>query len=373
MSLTLPKISFPALLQWILVCAILTSARIADGRTITIQSNADHGPGSLRAALAIAVDGDTININAKLTILLTSGELVVSKNVMIRGPGADGPTIDGNGTSRVFHLLPGITATIDGVVITNGAASKDPNDFPANFGGGIYSDHATLTVRNCVISNNSASQGGGIYSNGEGPGSATLRVTDCTFSGNSAGLPGGAINNDGENGSAVLSITDSTLSNNIAGCDSGDFLKGGSGIFNDGSFSGSAVATVTRCMISDNGNPNCGDSTRYGGGITNIAFSGNSSLTLTETTVMRNQANYGGGLFNYADSGPSSISKRPRKKPACRFSNILYPCPAARMSDICGLPLRGSRFGTIRGFSNCSPSTSRAIDSLGQLTSVPEL
>src|SRR5437763_2715664 len=167
MSPTRLKTSITTVRRWALVCAILTGAQIAGGRTITVQSNADHGPGSLRAALTVAADGDTININGKLTILLTSGELVVGKNLTIRGPGADRPTINGNGTSRVLHILPRITATIDGMVITNGAASSDPNDFPANFGGGIYSDHATLTIRNCVISNNSASQGGGIYRNGE--------------------------------------------------------------------------------------------------------------------------------------------------------------------------------------------------------------
>src|SRR4051812_21695255 len=118
MSLTRRNASLTKVRHCALVCAILTGAELADGRTITVQSDGDHGPGSLRAALAVAADGDTISIKAKLTILLTSGELVVGKNLTIRGPGADGPTINGNGTSRAFHIMPGITATIDGLVIT---------------------------------------------------------------------------------------------------------------------------------------------------------------------------------------------------------------------------------------------------------------
>ena len=68
---------------------------------------------------------------------------------------------------------------------------------PTVVGGGIYNDHATLTLNNCTISGNTADQGsgGGIYNDGYG-GSATLTVTNCTISGNSA-WPGGGIYNYG--------------------------------------------------------------------------------------------------------------------------------------------------------------------------------
>lgn len=92
--------------------------------------------------------------------MLTTGELRVSKNLTIRGPGGDGPTVNGNGMSRVFHIMPGVTATIDGLVITNGAVSNDIGVFPLSTGGGIYSDHANLPVSNCTISGSSAALGG---------------------------------------------------------------------------------------------------------------------------------------------------------------------------------------------------------------------
>lgn len=306
-------------------------------RTITVQSNADSGPASLRAILATASGGDTINVAASKNIILTSGELVVTKDLTIRGPGANGPTIDGGGKSRVFRVIAGVTATIDGLVITNGRASTAPTDFPANLGGGIYSDHANLTVSNCVLransapfggailsdgetssanltiikclfSNNSATQGGAIYNDGEQSGSANLQITNCTFTGNSAGLVGGAILNDGENGSAVLSITTSTITSSIAGCDTGDFLKGGSAIYNDGGFSGTAIATVTKSTITGNGASACGDFSRYGGGIISVGYFGRAALSVTDSTLSRNRAEYGGGIFNWAYGGKAELS-----------------------------------------------------------------
>lgn len=57
---------------------------------LTVTNLNDNGPGSLRALLATAVDGDTITFQVGLTgsILLTSGTLTVAHNVTIQGPGA---------------------------------------------------------------------------------------------------------------------------------------------------------------------------------------------------------------------------------------------------------------------------------------------
>src|SRR5690348_3696697 len=86
-----------------LLAVIAMSAHAA---TITVTNTNDTGPGSLRQALANANNGDTINFAISGTITLTSGELLVSKNVTISGPGAATLTVDGNFTSRVFHIGP---------------------------------------------------------------------------------------------------------------------------------------------------------------------------------------------------------------------------------------------------------------------------
>src|SRR5215472_4466389 len=75
--------------------------------TIIIVTNTDDsGLGSLRDALATAVDGDMIDATGiSGTILLTSGELQITHAVTISGPGAGSLSIDGNGTFRVFDNL----------------------------------------------------------------------------------------------------------------------------------------------------------------------------------------------------------------------------------------------------------------------------
>ena len=65
------------------------TAICAYATTITVTNTNDSGPGSLRNALAIANDGDRIDATGVSgTILLTSGELQVTRNVTINGPGA---------------------------------------------------------------------------------------------------------------------------------------------------------------------------------------------------------------------------------------------------------------------------------------------
>src|SRR4051794_38524258 len=179
------------------LCLIALSTQAAP---ITVTNTNDSGSGSLRQAVADAVDGDTINFSLSLngqTIMLTSGELLVDKIVSISGPGANTLAVDGNHTSRVFHIASGKIVTISGLSITNGLGS--PRILSYN-GGGIYNDNATLAVSSCTISGNSTptdsfGSGGGIFNDGYS-GGATLTVSNCTISGNSAvpGTRGGLTN-----------------------------------------------------------------------------------------------------------------------------------------------------------------------------------
>jgi len=102
--------------------------------TILVTNTNDSGSGSLRNALAIANDGDTIDFDPSLngqTITLTSGQLVVDKSVTISGPGANHLAVDGNANDRIFAITPGETVIISGLTITNGN------------GGGILNNDAT--------------------------------------------------------------------------------------------------------------------------------------------------------------------------------------------------------------------------------------
>src|SRR5437588_8994631 len=177
--------------------AVLLFAQTTMAHTITVTSTADSGAGTLRDALASAANGDTIDTSSLTgTILLTSGELLVNNSVTILGPGPANLAVNGNAASRVFHIAPSNTVTIASLTITNGSADA---------GGGTYTGPGALTVSNCTLSGNSATngRGGGNYNYGNA-GSATLTVSSSTLSSNSASGSGGRNYHDSNNGSAPL-------------------------------------------------------------------------------------------------------------------------------------------------------------------------
>ena len=118
----------------LLLCAMAMQTRAA---IITVTNTNDSGPGSLRQALAIANDGDTINFAVTGTIGLISGGLLIAKNVTISGPGSNQLSIDGHQALFVFGIFPGKTAAISGLTIRN-----------ADAGAGVWNEQGTLAVSN---------------------------------------------------------------------------------------------------------------------------------------------------------------------------------------------------------------------------------
>ena len=276
-----------------LVCAASISVR-AD--TITVTNTNDSGPGSLRQALADANDGDTIEFAVTGTIGLTSGELLVAKNITISGPGAENLTVNGNAKSTVFHVAPGETVTISGLTIING--------YTTGSGGGIHNDHAALTLNNCTITGNS---GGAICNDAEYveglPLSALLEVNNCLIADNSGN---GIYNNAEGGGTATLPITESTLTNNS-----------GYAIYSHGFlciFCGHGTATVqiTNSSITGNGGGIYTDTGELGPttlSLANSTVSGNAGaavhVSVEATAAIGNSTisgNSGGGI--YTDFGP---------------------------------------------------------------------
>src|SRR5262245_48068173 len=128
---------------------------------IVVTNTNDSGAGSLRDALALANDGDTIDATGVSgTILLTSGELQITHNVIINGPAAEDLAVNGNDAFRVFENF-GSNATISGLTITNGLAVD------GNGGGGIL-NHGGLTLSSSSIVNNFTGAGGGVANDGGG-------------------------------------------------------------------------------------------------------------------------------------------------------------------------------------------------------------
>src|ERR1043166_694871 len=130
-----------AAMEMLFFCAIAMRVPAA---TITVSNTNDSGPGSLRQALVDANDGDTIAFTVTGTIGLTSGGLLIAKNVTISGPGSNQLSIDGNQAILVFGIFPGKTAKIANLTIRN-----------AKGGAGVWNEQGTLTVSNCAVTSNS--------------------------------------------------------------------------------------------------------------------------------------------------------------------------------------------------------------------------
>jgi hypothetical protein len=253
----------------------------AAAATITVTNPADSGAGTLRQALVDAQNGDriTFNLGGSATISLTSDELVINKEIVIIGPGANLLTIaraSGAARFRIFHVTEGHTVTIQGLTITNGSRFD---------GAGIYNRHSNLTVNNCVITGNAVDQrvnGGGITNDGEISGIASLTINNSTISGNNLENPngiatfGGGIFNYGIHGSATVTINNSTISNNKA--------FQGAGLFNDGGVTNSAaVVTINNSNFSNN------TADQYAGAIVNEGNEGGqATLIVTNSTFAGN-------------------------------------------------------------------------------------
>jgi hypothetical protein len=244
--------------------------------TLTVTNTNDSGPGSLRQALVDANDGDTIDFAVTGTIGLTTGELSVDKSITISGPGADNLAVNGNGTSRVFHVAPDRNVTISYLTITNGGS------FPNN-GSGIYNERAGLTVSSCTVSNNSAGLGGGIFNDGSS-GYASLQVVNSTISDNSAPL-GAGICNVAADSSATVVIRNSSLSGNAAG------IGIGGGVSNQGA---NASMQISNSTFS-------GNSAFAGGTIHNT---GNAIIDLSHNILKAGKT--GGNIVNQSGSTVTS-------------------------------------------------------------------
>jgi hypothetical protein len=230
-----------------------------------------------------AVDNTTNGANG-LPLIIND---VIGPDLTIHGNGA---TIKRSASAPSFRIfqVSGASVTLDRLTISGGDS--------AELGGAIRISatlNTGLTVTNCTISSNHASQGGGAIANVQ---SAGVSISNCVFSqnivGNSAGNnfgdePGGAILNQA---SGTVTITGCTISSNGA---SG--TKGGGGVAN---FAAGTV-NVTNCTLDHNvagGIPNGAVSNPAdGGGITNH---NGGTVTLTGCTLTANSASRGGGAAN---------------------------------------------------------------------------
>lgn len=139
----------------------------APAATWPVTNCADDGPGSLRAAVAGAASGDTIDLGALTcsTITLTTGAIAIEMDSLtLEGPGRDLLAIDGSRLDRVLVHPYGGTLQVRGLTLRNGRTSAENFDIT---GGGCVASAGYLLIEDSTVRDCSSvaigSYGGGIY------------------------------------------------------------------------------------------------------------------------------------------------------------------------------------------------------------------
>ncbi|BAY10423.1 DUF4347 domain-containing protein [Calothrix sp. NIES-2098] len=306
---------------------------IVDNATDEDDGDVSSGDVSLREAIRLAQDGDTIAFASSLNkqvIKLTQGEILINKSLTLSGQGEFATIISGNQQHRIFTIDDGNAnqqsqvelfsiGLTGGKVTDNGGAIWNKENLSltnttlnhnqaGNFGGAIWNDKGTITIENSGIYQNTAVQAGGAIANS---GTLSLNLTDIDR--NTTTGKGGGIYNTG-----TFTLRSSTINDNIAGAyisiengkpsfelesagtGGGIFSEGGKVSLIDGEMNHNAAALFGGAIAMNQGQLIVENSSilknlaQTGAGISIVSGNAsivNSTITLNETTQQ------GGGIY----------------------------------------------------------------------------
>lgn len=195
-------------------------------------------------------------------------------------------TISGSGVRQVFtNSNLDNTALLDGFVIADGKSEGT-----GLYGGGMFNNQCSFTIRNCSFQNNYSSEaGGGLYNKGAN-GTSTMVLINCSFLANSAFYSGGAMYNNG----ASPVLINCLFRTNSAASYGGAIVNGGIGSV--------ASPVMINCAFQ-------GNTARQGGAVCNSGFNGVASPVLTNCSFQANIASSQGGAI-YTDGLDGTANPR---------------------------------------------------------------
>lgn len=259
---------------------MLPASGLAAGpATLTVDTLVDENDGdltvgdiSLREAISHVAAGGKVLFSPALaggTILLTLGQLNITKDLTIEGMGPEHLSVSGNGTFRVFNVDNGSaeilsSVRIEGLTVTRGRASG--GNFVGD-GAGLFNAER-LALSHCVISDNESSNvSGGVFNSGE------ISIDDCQIVGNRGPFGAGFRNRYG-----TAKISNSTLAGNEA-------AQFGGGIDNFG-----GTLKLLNSVVDDN-------TAAAGGGI-GVGGANGGFVRVVNSTITGNRAAAGAGIIN---------------------------------------------------------------------------
>jgi predicted outer membrane repeat protein len=255
--------------------ALLAALPLADAaRADTLDVPAQCA--TIQAAIVAAEPGDTVLV-APGTYVETIDFLSKAITVESSG-GAEVTTIDGNGGGSVVSFVTGEepTSVLRGFTITGGTGSHYEPALTL-VGGGVRAIETNPTVRECVITGNTAGLGGALFVTGNGV-HTPLVIENCDIVENSSTVGGGGLAADYAAGLDVLGCT--LAGNTTAGNGGGFRVTRGSSL------------RLFDSVIEDNSAAQLGGGGRY----TSDAYGFWPFLEVLRCTVAGNTAVSGGGL-----------------------------------------------------------------------------
>lgn len=275
--------------------------------TIHVTNTNDSGPGSLRQAIADAGFEETIDVPAG-TITLTTGELVINRNVTIAGAGPARTILSAGNSGRVLLVLGASRFGLSGVTVRDGVLTG-PTSIALR-GVGLLALSAPVTITNSLFTANRIDNDGAIGSpGGTVQGAAIyaggpLTLIDTRVAGNSASADGGSGGGGGAvRGGAVytggtLTVTHAQLSGNRASADGG--AGGPGGTVYGGALDSVGSATISGADISGNTATARGgragmSSAQVGGTVIGAGAQLQGGTELTSSTASANHLDVSGG------------------------------------------------------------------------------
>lgn len=246
--------------------------------TIVINTN-DSGVGSLREAVSLSNNKDTIRFDSNIinlgndTIKLAT-PIIINKNMVIIGLYNSSATlyISGQNNNQIFNAdLSSVNSptqkdlTLDSLRFINGNSSSG--------GGAVYFKGFHLNLSNSIFSNNTSSAGGAITSTTS---YGVVTINDCIFNSNTASSFGGGVYAGGQ-----VIIYNSDCHDNEAA-------------------SGGAIFSTRKMTIE--GSTFMSNTAADNGGA--VCLSSNTSTTyypfsVINSTFQSNTANFGGAIYSY--------------------------------------------------------------------------
>ena len=248
----------------------------------------DGGIDTLRHAVLVANDGDTIDLSALTCSKITLASAIATglPNLTIVGPGADRLTIDGNQVDRVFVHSPALTTdtlTISNLTIAHGTVAAG-----TAYGGCIYSK-GSVVLRNAVVTacssiGQSVAGAGGVVAVGN------LTAYSSVISGNSAQAQVGTDGSLSAIGGGAFAVGSMRIYGSVI---SGNTAQGATGLVYGGGIASASQMTLKYSTVSGNHAVSAGTSTNLGlgGGVEAPA-----NAEIFGTTIDNNVADGGGGI-----------------------------------------------------------------------------